>query len=105
LAAEKLKASAIGEIDARRQQLNELSLKIHANPEIAFQEVKAATWLTEYLRENGFSIEQGVCGLATAFRASYGQGKPAIAILAEYDALPKLGDGRGQGFHGQPRCL
>ena len=92
---ERLKTSVVGEIDARRQQLNELSLKIHANPEIAFQEVKSATWLTEYLKENGFSIEQGICGLATAFRASYGQGKPAIAILAEYDALPKLGHACG----------
>lgn len=92
---ERLKTSVVGEIDAHRQQLNELSLKIHANPEIAFQEVKSATWLTEYLKENGFSIEQGICGLATAFRASYGQGKPVIAILAEYDALPKLGHACG----------
>ena len=92
---ERLKTSVVGEIDAHRQQLSELSLKIHANPEIAFQEVKSATWLTEYLKENGFSIEQGICGLATAFRASYGQGKPAIAILAEYDALPKLGHACG----------
>ena len=92
---ERLKTSVVGEIDTRRQQLSELSLKIHANPEIAFQEVKSATWLTEYLKENGFSIEQGICGLSTAFRASYGQGKPAIAILAEYDALPKLGHACG----------
>ena len=93
--AEKLKTSVRDEVDACRQQLNELSLKIHANPEVAFQEVKAATWLTEYLKENGFSVEQGVCGLPTAFRASYGRGKPAIAILAEYDALPKLGHACG----------
>ena len=92
---ERLKTSVVGEIDTRCQQLSELSLKIHANPEIAFQEVKSATWLTEYLKENGFSIEQGICGLSTAFRASYGQGKPAIAILAEYDALPKLGHACG----------
>jgi amidohydrolase len=95
LDTERLKASVVGEIDSRRQKLNELSLKIHANPEIAFQEVKSATWLTEYLRENGFSTEQGICGLATAFRASYGQDKPVIAILAEYDALPKLGHACG----------
>ena len=95
MGAEELKASVISEINAHRQQLSELSLKIHANPETAFQEVKAATWLTEYLKENGFSIEPGICGLATAFRASYGQGKPVIAILAEYDALPKLGHACG----------
>jgi amidohydrolase len=92
---ERLKASVIEEIDARCHQLSELSLKIHSNPETGFQEVKAAMWLTQYLKENGFSIEQGICELPTAFRGSYGQGKPAIAILAEYDALPNLGHACG----------
>ena len=92
---ERLKASIIEEIDARCHQLSELSLKIHSNPELGFQEVKAARWLTHYLKENGFSIEQGICELPTAFRGSYGQGKPAIAILAEYDALPNLGHACG----------
>ena len=92
---EELKARVSGEIDARRHQLSELSLKIHSNPELGFQEVKAATWLTQYLEENGFSIERGICELPTAFRGSYGQGKPAIAILAEYDALPNLGHACG----------
>ena len=92
---EGLKSSAIGEIDARRRQLSELSLRIHANPELGFHETKAASWLTQYLMENGFAIEQGICKLPTAFRGSYGQGKPVIAILAEYDALPKLGHACG----------
>jgi len=47
------------------------------------------------LEENGFSVERGICELPTAFRGSYGQGKPAIAILAEYDALPNLGHACG----------
>ena len=93
--AEQLKASVINEIDTRRNQLNDLSLKIHSNPELALQEFKAATWLTEYLKENGFAVESGICELPTAFRASYGNGKPVIAILAEYDALPKLGHACG----------
>ena len=92
---EKLKASLIGEIEARRHQLTELSLKIHSNPELGFQEVKAAAWLTQYLKENGFSVEEGICELPTAFRGSYGQGKPTMAILAEYDALPNLGHACG----------
>jgi len=92
---EKLKALVIGEIDARRHQLSELSLKIHSSPELGFQEVKAAVWLTQFLEENGFSMERGICELPTAFRGSYGRGKPAIAILAEYDALPKLGHACG----------
>lgn len=92
---EKLKASVTGEIDAHRHQLSELSLKIHSNPELGFQEIKAASWLTRYLEENGFSIERGICKLPSAFKASYGKGKPAIAMLAEYDALPNLGHACG----------
>ena len=92
---EKSKALVIDEIDAHRHQLSELSLKIHSNPELGFKEVKAAAWLTRYLEENGFSVERGICKLPTAFRASYGQGKPAIAIIAEYDALPELGHACG----------
>ena len=93
--AGELKSRVISEIENYRDELKELSLRIHSNPEIAFQEEKAATWLTDYLKEKGFSIEKGICGLATAFRAGYGKGKPVIALLAEYDALPKLGHACG----------
>ena len=93
--AEELKALVIGEVDAHRRQLNELSLRIHSHPEAGFKETKAVAWLSQYLKENGFSIEKGVCGLPTAFRARYGQGKPVIAVLAEYDALPGLGHACG----------
>jgi len=91
----ELKVSITGEIDTHRHQLSELSLKIHSSPELGFQEVKAAAWLTQYLEENDFSIERGICELPTAFRGSYGRGKPVVAILAEYDALPGLGHACG----------
>ena len=91
----ELKSVIVNEIESRNQQLRELSLKIHSNPEEAFQEFKASTWLAEYLEGNGFSVEKGICDLPTAFRAVYGQGKPVIAILAEYDALPKMGHACG----------
>ena len=93
--AGELKPRVISEIENHRDELKDLSLRIHSNPETAFQEEKAATWLTDYLKEKGFSIEKGICGLATAFRAGYGKGKPVIALLAEYDALPKLGHACG----------
>ncbi len=91
----ELKTRVMKEIEARRSQLNEISLKIHANPELGFKEEKAAALLTSYLEENGFSVERGICDLPTAFRASYGTGKPKIAILAEYDALPNIGHACG----------
>ncbi|MBI2287598.1 MAG: M20 family peptidase, partial [Chloroflexi bacterium] len=90
-----LKAAVIKGVDAQKSQLRELSLKIHANPELGFHEEKAAAWLTQYLEENGFSLERGICRLPTAFKATYGRGKPVIALVAEYDALPGLGHACG----------
>jgi len=92
---DKLKEAVTGEIDSRREKLAALSRKLHDNPEIAFEEKQAAEWLTEYLEQNGFSVEKGISGLPTAFKGKYGGGKPVIAFLAEYDALPKLGHACG----------
>jgi amidohydrolase len=90
-----LKKKAIDEIEARREQLIELSLRIHANPETAFREAKAAGWLTDQLESEGFAVERGICQIGTAFRASYGSGPPRLAFLAEYDALAGIGHGCG----------
>lgn len=92
---EKLKALTKDSIEAQQRELRELSLKIHSNPELALQEVKASEWLTKYLEEGGFAVERGVCELPTAFRASYGRGKPVIGLIAEYDALPGIGHACG----------
>jgi amidohydrolase len=90
-----LKTRAADEIEARREQLIELSLRIHANPETAFREVKAAGWLSDYLEAEGFAVERGICQIGTAFRASYGSGRPRVAFIAEYDALAGIGHGCG----------
>ena len=92
---EKLKLKAKDAVESQRQQLIQLSLKIHDNPELGFEEKKAMAWLTGYLEDNGFHVERGIADIATAFRATYGQGSPRIALLAEYDALPKIGHGCG----------
>ncbi len=92
---EKLKGLILEEVEAHRADLVELSLRIHANPEVGLQEVKASAWLAEYLESKGFAVERGVCQLPTAFKATYGRGKPVIAFLAEYDALPELGHACG----------
>jgi amidohydrolase len=94
LAAE-LKSTVQSDIDNHRQQLADLSLKIHSNPETGFKEHKASNWLSQYLETNGFTVKRGICQLETAFKASYGNKRPAIAILAEYDALPQIGHACG----------
>jgi len=95
LETEKLKLKTNDSVELQRQQLIQLSLNIHDNPELGFEEEKASAWLASYLEDSGFRVERGIADLATAFRATYGQGSPWIALLAEYDALPEIGHGCG----------
>lgn len=84
-------------IDSLSEDLWDLALRIHANPELGFEEHKASAWLGEILERNGFRVKRGVGGLPTAFCAVHPAEKsgPRIAILAEYDALPELGHACG----------
>lgn len=95
MSIDKVKTAIAKEIDKLTPQLGALSQKIHDNPETAMQEKQAAAWLVEFLKGKGFKVTKGIAGLPTAFRADYGKGKPVIAFLAEYDALPKIGHGCG----------
>ena len=97
---DRLKKRVISEVDRRRDELIALSLKLHANPETAFQEEKASAWLADRLEEEGFAVERGICRIPTAFRASHGEGEPKVAFLAEYDALPGVGHGCGHNIIG-----
>lgn len=58
--------------------------------EIGFHEFKTAELYEKVLKEEGFQVEMGLAGMPTAFKAVYGEGKPVIGLLAEYDALPEL---------------
>jgi amidohydrolase len=76
-------------IDQYKEKAVSLSHQIHEKPEPKFQEHFAAGLLSSAARELGLPVETGVGGLATAFRAEFGNGGgPTVAILAEYDALP-----------------
>jgi len=86
-------------VESARDEILELSHRIHANPEPAFEEVRAATWIAEILARHGYQVEHPAGSLATAIRAvrrgGRGGATPRIGILAEYDALPGLGHGCG----------
>lgn len=69
---------------------DKLQKTIWANPELGFLETNSSGLLKQHLREYGFTIEEGVAGMPTAFVATYGSGKPVIGLLAEFDALPGL---------------
>ncbi|CAN5809658.1 M20 family metallopeptidase [soil metagenome] len=94
-AKKRLAASA----EAARSEILELSRRIHAQPEPAFEEHRAAAWVAEAVAHHGFQVEHPAGSLDTAVRATLrggaGEGGPRIGILAEYDALPGLGHGCG----------
>lgn len=84
------------DVDDLAPALRDVSLRIHANPELRFEEHRASAWLAEAVEREGLSVERGVGGLPTAFRARAGGSEgPRVAILAEYDALPEIGHACG----------
>jgi len=81
--------------DGARDELLAISRRIHANPELGFEEERASAWLCDALDDAGFTVEKGICDLPTAFRARAGSGPLHIGICAEYDALPDIGHACG----------
>ena len=91
-----LKDSISRAVDHLADELDALSRQIHAHPELAYQEVQACGWLSDFLARQGFKVEKGVGGVETAFRGTIDTGEgPTIAILCEYDALPGIGHACG----------
>lgn len=92
-----MRTAIVEAIDAAADELIALARRIHAHPEVAFQEVQSSRWLCEMLERHGFAVARGVADLPTAFRAEVtgSGGGPAVAFLAEYDALPEIGHACG----------
>ncbi len=80
----------IADLDNKKDRYTTIAQKIWGYAEMGFQEEKSATLLQETLSAEEFTITKGVAGMPTAFIAEYGEGKPVIALLGEYDALPGL---------------
>jgi len=89
------KARACAAVDAQRAALVDLSGRIHEHPELSFNEHAAAGRLADFLEGAGFAVERQAYGLPTAVAARIGHGRPRVAILCEYDALPDIGHACG----------
>jgi len=84
------KEAAVAAVDRHRPELVDLANQVWAFAETALKEKRSSKVLADYAEAQGFKVERGVAGMPTAFVASYGEGKPVIAILGEYDALPGI---------------
>ncbi len=90
VAAQTSKDEVLAAIDRQQAPYTEIMSRIWEFAEVGFQETRSSALLQERLKADGFKVEAGVAGMPTAFVATYGSGKPVIAILAEYDALPGI---------------
>jgi len=86
----KKKSAAAASIEKHQPELINLSDQIWALAETALKENKSSKLLADYAEQQGFKVERGVAGMPTAFVATYGEGKPIIGILGEFDALPGI---------------
>ena len=84
------KSALLQKMDTRATHYGDVSRKIWEFAEVGYQENKSADLLKSELRSAGFAITENVADIPTAFTASWGRGKPVIAIMGEYDALPGL---------------
>ena len=89
------RATAQRVIEGAHDSLIELSHALHADPEIAFQEVRASASVADQLDAAGFTVTRGLGGLPTAVSGVFGSGPLHVAIVAEYDALPGVGHACG----------
>jgi aminobenzoyl-glutamate utilization protein B len=88
--AQDVKTQLAASIDARRTEYASIAGQIWQLAEVGYQEHASSKLLQAELTKAGFKVDAGVANIPTAFVASYGSGKPVIAVLAEFDALPGI---------------
>ncbi|HZM87020.1 MAG TPA: amidohydrolase [Blastocatellia bacterium] len=86
----KNKNEVVASIEKHKAELIGLSDQIWRFAETALRETRSSKMLADYAEKQGFKVDRGAAGMPTAFVASYGQGRPIIGILGEYDALPGI---------------
>jgi aminobenzoyl-glutamate utilization protein B len=84
------KKASVQSVESHAGELIALSDQIWAFAETALREHQSAAALADYAEQHGFRVERGVAGMPTAFIATYGQGRPIIGVMGEYDALPGI---------------
>ena len=89
------KKIAVDAVEAKKDKIYGLADEIWSHPELSLKEYGSCETYVNLLKEEGFEVEKGILGIETSFKASYGSGRPVIALLAEYDALTGLSQKAG----------
>ena len=94
-----LKQEAIAEVDKLKDFSQQAVDQIFSYGELGFQEVETSRYLIELLKKNGFQVEESVAGIPTAFMATWGNGKPVIALGSDIDGIPQSSQKPGVAYH------
>jgi aminobenzoyl-glutamate utilization protein B len=93
------KKDVSADIDAMREFTQQMVDQVFSFGELGFQEVETSSYLTGVLEKNGFTIERGIAGIPTAWMASWGSGKPVIALGSDIDCIPQASQKPAVAYH------
>ena len=94
-----LKKDAAADIDTMREFTQQMIDQVFSFGELGFQEVETSKYLTEILEKHAFRVERGIAGIPTAWMATWGTGKPVIAIGSDIDGIPQASQKPGVAYH------
>ena len=94
-----MKADLAGQIDGMKKQAQVMVDSVFSFAELGFQEFETSKYLTGILEKEGFTIERGISGIPTAFMATWGHGKPVIALGSDIDDIPQASNKPGVAYH------
>src|SRR5437016_2458289 len=93
------KTEAAGEVDRLKEFSQQMVDQIFSYGELGFQEFETHKYLVDVLKKNGFAVEEGVAGIPTSFIATWGSGKPVIALGSDLDCIPQASQKPGVAYH------
>jgi aminobenzoyl-glutamate utilization protein B len=96
---EAMKRSAAADVDGMKDFTQQMIDQVFSFGELAFQEVETSKYLTGILEKNGFRIERNYAGIPTAWVATWGSGKPVIALGSDIDCIPQASQKPGVAYH------
>jgi len=96
---DQLKRDVGLEVDSMREDVARMNDQVFSFAELGFQEFETSKYLTDILRKNGFTIQENLAGIPTAFMASWGSGKPVIALGSDIDCIPQASNKPGVAYH------
>ena len=93
------KKEAAADVDLMRELTQQMVDQVFSFGELGFQEFETSKYLTGILKKNGFTVEEGIAGIPTAWVASWGSGKPVIALGSDIDCIPQASQKPGVAYH------